>query len=98
MEVGGLLVDEEGVRHPDLVDVLRAHHQLVQRGRLLEGEARVRPKLTEVHVQGEVLVVVTLNGGGRGEGGGGEEKSVVSARGKGGESLLLLFFFFLLFF
>ena len=55
VEVGSLLVDKEGVRNPDQLDVVGAHHKLLKTIPLLKGEARVRPELPEVHVQGEVL-------------------------------------------
>ena len=55
VEVGSLLVDKEGVRNPDQLDVVGAHHKLLKTIPLLKGEARVRPELPEVHVQGKVL-------------------------------------------
>lgn len=59
VEVGLLLVHEERVRHPDVLDELRAHGQGFHARSLLVGETRVRPELTEVKVQGEVLHGVT---------------------------------------
>ncbi len=55
VKVSCLLIDEEGVRHPDELDVLSPHHQLLQPGPLGEREPRVSPKLAEVHVKREVL-------------------------------------------
>ena len=55
VEGGDLLVDEEGVRHPDEADVLRPHHQLLDtKVGPVELEPVVGPELTEVHVEGEV--------------------------------------------
>jgi len=55
VKVGGLLVDEEGVGHPDLADVLRPHHEFLEARSLLEGQARIDPKLSKIHVEGEIL-------------------------------------------
>ena len=54
VEQSDLLVDEERVRHPDELDVLRAHHQLLQVRLFIKGQAGVHPELPEVHVEGEV--------------------------------------------
>ena len=45
MEERDLLVDEESVGHPDELDVLRPHHQLLQVLRPLERQPRVSPEL-----------------------------------------------------
>ena len=45
MEERYLLVDEEGVWHPDELDVLGPHHQLLQVLWPLEREPRVSPEL-----------------------------------------------------
>ena len=50
VEVSRLLIHEERVRHPDEVNVLCTHHQLLQARPLREGEAGVLPELPEVHV------------------------------------------------
>lgn len=50
-----LLVDEERVGHPDVLDELRADAQRLDVLPLLEREPRVRPELPEVKVQREVL-------------------------------------------
>lgn len=55
MKVRGLFVDKEGVWHPDELNVLGPHHQLLEAAPPLELEAGVTPELAEVHVQGEVL-------------------------------------------
>ncbi len=74
MKVGGLFVDKERVRHPDELNVLCAHHQLLEASPPLELQAGVAPELAEVHVQGEVLQVGSVDreqgGGGGGRGGG----------------------------
>lgn len=50
-----LLVDEEGVGHPDVLDELRADAQRLDAHPRLEREPRVRPELPEVEIQREVL-------------------------------------------
>lgn len=50
-----LLVDEEGVRYPDVLDELRADAQRLDARSSLERESRVRPELPEVKIQREVL-------------------------------------------
>lgn len=55
VQVGGLLVGEERVRHPHVTQVLGAHRQPLDAALLLEREPRVVPVLPEVHVQREVL-------------------------------------------
>lgn len=50
-----LLVDEEGVGHPDVLDELRADAQRLDARPRLEREPRVRPELPEVEIQREVL-------------------------------------------
>ena len=54
-----LFVDKECVRHPDETDVFRPHHQLVDpKVHRVEGEPGVGPELAEVHVEGEVHVLL----------------------------------------
>lgn len=50
-----LLVDEEGVRHPDVLDEFRADAKYLDSFSLFESEPRIRPELPEVKVQREVL-------------------------------------------
>lgn len=50
-----LLVDEEGVGHPDVLDELRSDAQRLDARSFLEREPRVRPELPEVKIQREVL-------------------------------------------
>jgi len=57
MEVGLLLIDEEGVRHPDVLDEFRSHWQGLDARPLSECKPWICPKLTEVEVQREVLWV-----------------------------------------
>ena len=57
MEVGLLLIDEEGVRHPDVLDEFRSHGQGFDARPLSECKPWICPKLTEVEVQREVLWV-----------------------------------------
>jgi len=57
MEVGLLLIDEEGVRHPDVLDEFRSHWKDLDARPLSECKPWVCPKLTEVEVQREVLWV-----------------------------------------
>ncbi len=61
MKVRGLFIDKERVWHPDQLNVLSPHHQLLEAAPPLELEAGVTPKLAEVHVQGEVLMFVTAS-------------------------------------
>lgn len=51
-----LLVDEEGVGYPNILDEFRADAERLDARPLLEPESRVRPELSEVKVQREVLV------------------------------------------
>ena len=54
-----LLVDKEGVGNPDEADVLRPDHQLVDpKVHRVEGQPGVGPELAEVHVEGEVHVLL----------------------------------------
>lgn len=55
MKVRLLLVDEEGVRHPDILDEFRADAKSLDSLPLFESEPRIRPELPEVKVQREVL-------------------------------------------
>lgn len=55
MEIRLLLVDEKCVRDPDVLDELGSHAQRLHALALLEGQSRVRPKLSEVKVQRKVL-------------------------------------------
>lgn len=51
-----LLVDEEGVGYPDILDEFGADAERLDARSLLERESRVRPELSEVKIQREVLV------------------------------------------
>lgn len=51
-----LLVDEEGVGHPNILDEFGADAERLDACSLLERESRVRPELSEVKIQREVLV------------------------------------------
>lgn len=51
-----LLVDEEGVGHPNVLDEFRADAERLDARSLLERESRIRPELSEVKIQREVLV------------------------------------------
>ena len=54
-----LFVDKECVGHPDEADVLGPHHQLVDpEVHRVKGEPGVGPELAEVHVEGEVHVLL----------------------------------------
>ena len=55
VKVGSFLVHKESVRRPDKVDILGAHHQLLQIRLSVKPEPRIRPELTEVHVQSKIL-------------------------------------------
>jgi hypothetical protein len=55
VEVRLLLVHEEGVWHPDVLDELGSHGQGLDTRPLPKREPRVRPELTEVEIQREVL-------------------------------------------
>lgn len=55
VEVRLFLVDEERVRHPDVLDELRADAQRFDPRAFPERQPRVRPELTEVEIQCEVL-------------------------------------------
>lgn len=50
-----LLVDEEGVRYPDILDEFRADAEYLDSFPLFESEPRIRPELPEVEIQREVL-------------------------------------------
>jgi len=55
VEVRRFLVDKKGVWDPDELYVLGAHHQFVQVGTPLKGEAWIAPELAKVHVKREIL-------------------------------------------
>jgi hypothetical protein len=57
MEVGLLFIDEEGIWHPDVLDELGSNWQGLDARTLSERKPRVRPELTEVEIQCEVLWV-----------------------------------------
>ena len=57
VEIGLLLVDEERVRHPDVLNELGSHGQGLDARTLSKSKSRIRPELTEVEIQGEVLRV-----------------------------------------
>lgn len=57
VEVGLLFVHEEGVRHPNVFDELGSHWESLNTRPLPERQPRVRPELTEVEIQREVLRV-----------------------------------------
>lgn len=50
-----LLVDEERIGHPDVLDELRPDAQRLDARPFLEREPRIRPELPEVKIQREVL-------------------------------------------
>ncbi len=60
VKVGSFLVHKESVRRPDKVDILGAHHQLLQIRLSVKPEPRIRPELTEVHVQSKILNIKSL--------------------------------------
>lgn len=51
-----LLVDEEGVGYPNILDEFGANTERLDARSLLEREPRIRPELPEVKIQREVLV------------------------------------------
>lgn len=51
-----LLVDEEGVGYPNVLDEFGADTERLDARSLLERESRIRPELSEVKIQREVLV------------------------------------------
>lgn len=51
-----LLVDEEGVGHPNVLDEFRADAERLDACSLFKGESWIRPELSEVKIQREVLV------------------------------------------
>lgn len=55
VEVRLFLIDEEGVRHPDILDKLGPDAQRLDARPFSEGEPRVGPELSEVEVKSEVL-------------------------------------------
>ena len=55
MKVGCFLIDKEGVGNPDKLDIFCTHYKFFKAQTPLEGEARVLPKLSEVHVECKVL-------------------------------------------
>lgn len=53
---GGLfLVDEERIRHPDVLDELRSDAQRLDAGPFTERQPWIGPELSEIEVQCEVL-------------------------------------------
>lgn len=55
VKVGFFLIHKKGVRHPDHLDVLCPDNQLFKADSTVKGQPWVAPKLSEVHVQGEIL-------------------------------------------
>lgn len=55
VEVGLFLVHEERVWHPNVLDELGAYRQRLDPGSFPIRQPRVRPKLTEVKIEREVL-------------------------------------------
>ena len=55
VEVRLFLVDEERVGHPNILDELRPDGQRFNAGPLPKRQPRIRPELTEVKIQREVL-------------------------------------------
>jgi hypothetical protein len=55
VEVRLLLVDEERVRHPNVLDELRADAEYLDAALLLECQPWIRPELPKVKIQREVL-------------------------------------------
>jgi len=51
-----LLVDEESVGHPNVLDEFRADAERLDARSLLKRESRIRPELSKVKIQREVLV------------------------------------------
>lgn len=51
-----LLVDEEGIGYPNVLDEFRADAERLDTRSRLERESRIRPELSEVKIQREVLV------------------------------------------
>lgn len=60
VEVRLFLVHEERIRHPDVADEFGANRQGLDACSFLICKARIRPKLSEVKIQGEVLREQTL--------------------------------------
>lgn len=56
MKVRLFFVDEESVRYPYVLDELRTNAERLDARSLLEPESWVRPELSEVKIQREVLV------------------------------------------
>lgn len=56
-----LLIDEERVRHPDVPDKLWADAQRFDARGFLERQPWIRPKLSEVKIQSEVLFYQVIN-------------------------------------
>lgn len=55
VKIGGLLVGEESVRHPNALEVFGADHESFDVGQRCENQTRVSPVLTEVNVRREIL-------------------------------------------
>ncbi|KAG8273674.1 hypothetical protein J6590_016996 [Homalodisca vitripennis] len=55
VEIGLLLVHEESVRDPDVLDELGAYRKRLHSCPLAERQPGIRPELPEVEVQSEVL-------------------------------------------
>ena len=55
VKIRRFLVNKEGVWDPDQLNILSADDQLLQARLAFEGEPRIPPKLTEVHVESEIL-------------------------------------------
>lgn len=59
VKVGLLLVHEERIRHPDVLDELGADAERLDAFLLREGEPWVRPELSKVKIQRKVLTIDT---------------------------------------
>ena len=55
VKVGLFLIDEKGVRDPDILDELRTHGEGLYTLPLVEGKSWISPKLPEVKIQCKVL-------------------------------------------
>lgn len=55
MEVRLFFIDEKRVRNPNVLDEFRSHGERFHSGPFPEGQPGIRPELTKVEVQGEVL-------------------------------------------
>lgn len=59
MKVRLFFVYKKCVRHPYVLDEFRSHRERFDAGPLAESQSGVRPELSKIEIQGEILATVT---------------------------------------